>query len=168
MFQSQAEFERIVMPEARRLIRFARRLTGDTPSAEDLVQETLLKAWRSFRQFRDGTSARAWLYRILFNAFYGQARRARAGILPVETQRRDAAIERLELNQALDSLPVEHRTVLLLAVVEGFTCREISEILSVPMGTVMSRMSRARQSMREKLGSERGIGAAAQGQKDIR
>jgi RNA polymerase sigma-70 factor (ECF subfamily) len=61
VFPSQAEFERIVMPEAPRLIRFARRLTGDTPAAEDLVQEALLRAWRSFRQLTPGTSARAWI-----------------------------------------------------------------------------------------------------------
>jgi RNA polymerase sigma-70 factor (ECF subfamily) len=160
-----------MMPESPRLLRFARRLTGDIPGAEDLVQETLLNAWRSFRQFRDGTSPRAWLYRILVNSFYEHGRKTR--IAPVSLDDRipaganSTAIERLEINQALDSLPLEYRTVLLLGVVEGFTCREISEILSVPIGTVMSRMSRARQSLREKLSPERGV-AAAQGQRDIR
>jgi RNA polymerase sigma-70 factor (ECF subfamily) len=138
------------MPEAQRLLRFALRLTHDTPSAEDLVQEVLLKAWRSFHQFRDGTNARAWLYRILVNAFHEQGRKVRSGPIPVNNKV-PAMIERLEVNQALDSLPEEHRTVLLLGVVEGFTCREISEILAVPIGTVMSRLSRARQALREKL-----------------
>jgi RNA polymerase sigma-70 factor (ECF subfamily) len=138
------------MPEAQRLLRFALHLTRDKPSAEDLVQETLLKAWRSFHQFQDGSSARAWLYRILVNAFHAQARKVRSLPIPVEPKT-PAMIERLEINQALDSLPVEHRTVLLLGVVEGFTCREISGILSVPIGTVMSRLSRARQALREKL-----------------
>jgi RNA polymerase sigma-70 factor (ECF subfamily) len=151
----QNKFERIVMPEAPRLLRFALRLTHDTPSAEDLVQETLLKAWRGFHQFRDGSSARAWLYRILMNAFYGHARKASPETIPLEGRIPAAAnaamIERLEMNQALDSLAFEHRTVLLLGVVEGFTCRDVSEILSVPIGTVMSRLSRARQSLREKL-----------------
>jgi RNA polymerase sigma-70 factor (ECF subfamily) len=175
LFQSQAEFERIVMPEAQRLLRFAVRLTRDTPSAEDLVQEALLQAWRSFHQFTRGTSARAWLYRILVNAFYGRGRKIRASPVMVpllEDQipagAAPATIGRLEINQALDSLPLEHRTVLLLGVVEGFTCREISRILSVPIGTVMSRLSRARQSLREKLAPERGVAAAVQGQKDIR
>ena len=68
MFQSQNEFERIVMPEAPRLLRFALRLTRDTPAAEDLVQDTLLKAWRGFHRFKTGTSARAWLYRRLAGA----------------------------------------------------------------------------------------------------
>jgi RNA polymerase sigma-70 factor (ECF subfamily) len=161
MFRPQHDFERIVMPEAPRLLRFALRLTRDTPSAEDLVQETLLKAWRSFHQFRDGTSARAWLYRILLNSFYGDARKAPPAAVPLEDQGRasSAMIERLELNQALDMLPLEHRTVLLLGIVEGFTCREVSEILSVPIGTVMSRLSRARKSLREKLAP---LAAAAQ------
>ena len=153
VFQPKRDFERIVMPEAQRLLRFALRLTRDASSAEDLVQETLLKAWRSFHQFRDGTSARAWLYRILINAFYGDARKAPLAMVPLSDQAyaNPATIERLEINQALDSLSLEHRTVLLLGVVEGFTCREVSEILLLPIGTVMSRLSRARKSLREKL-----------------
>ena len=160
------------MPEAPRLLRFALRLTHDRSAAEDLVQETLLKAWRSFHQFRDGSNARAWVYRILVNAFYGEGRKTRgapvAGRLenqfPAGTN--SAMIERLEINQALDSLPLEHRTVLLLGVVEGFSCREVSEILSVPIGTVMSRLSRARRSLCEKLAPERSVAAAARGQRD--
>lgn len=150
------------MPEAQRLLRFALQLTRDTSSAEDLAQETLLKAWRGFHQFKDGTSARAWLYRILLNAFYEQGRKIRNEPIPV-TSRMPAMIERLEVNQALDSLPAEHRTVLLLGVVEGFTCREMSGILSVPIGTVMSRLSRARQALREKL-----MPLAAAAQRDSR
>ncbi len=143
------------MPEASRLLRFARRLTKDAAGAEDLVQETLLKAWRNFRQFRPGSSARAWLYRILLNSFYEQSRKIRA--FPAAAAVPDMNVERLEMNQALQSLPLEHRTVLLLGVVEGFTCREMSEILRVPIGTVMSRLSRARQSLREKLAPERSV-----------
>jgi RNA polymerase sigma-70 factor (ECF subfamily) len=157
VFKSQQEFESIAMPEAPRLLRFARRLTGSIPAAEDLVQETLLKAWRSFHQLQGGSSARAWLFRILVNGFYGQGRKVRAlpAMVPLEGRilagAGSSTIDRLEMAQALDSLPVEHRAVLLLAIVEGFTCREVSDILSVPIGTVMSRLSRARQSLREKL-----------------
>jgi RNA polymerase sigma-70 factor, ECF subfamily len=145
------------MPEAPRLLRFARRLTGEMHAADDLVQETLLRAWRSFRQLQEGTSPRAWCYRIMLNTFYGQGRKARAmpATVPLEGRVLVGAtmpgIENVEISQALDALPPEHRTVLLLGVVEGFTCREVAEILSVPIGTVMSRLSRARQSLREKL-----------------
>jgi RNA polymerase sigma-70 factor, ECF subfamily len=157
VFQDQNEFERIVMPEAPRLLRFARRLTGEMHAADDLVQETLLKAWRNFRQLEEGSSARAWCYRIMLNTFYGQGRKVRAMPATVPLDDRilvgatSPGIDNVEISQALDALPAEHRTVLLLGVVEGFTCREVSEILSVPIGTVMSRLSRARQSLREKL-----------------
>ena len=167
MFRPPQEFERIVMPEAPRLIRFARRLTGGTPASEDLVQETLLKAWRSFHQFTRDSNARAWLYRILINEYHGQGRKIRASPAMVPLGRANSTpIERLEMNQALDSLPLEQRSVLLLAVVEGFTCREVSEILSVPIGTVMSRLSRARQALREKLATDGSVAAVAHGQKD--
>ncbi len=156
MFSSQQNFERLILPETPRLLRFARRLTSNPSSAEDLVQETLLRAWRSFYQFQEGTNARAWLYRILMNQFYGEGRRAQAAPLPetISSKASWSEIDRLEVVQALDALPAEHRTVLLLAVVEGFTCREAAEILAVPMGTVMSRLSRARDGLREKLRSK--------------
>lgn len=153
------------MPEAPGLLRFARRLGA--PSAEDLVQETLLKAWRSFHQLNDG-GARAWLYRILLNTFFSQGRKIRASppTLPLKDplpmRPNWPETQRLEIVEALDALPAEHRTVLLLGVVEGFTCREMSEILSVPIGTVMSRLSRARGAMREKLSLERHPAAHAQ------
>jgi RNA polymerase sigma-70 factor (ECF subfamily) len=170
VFQSPREFERIVMSESPHLLRFALRLTRDTPAAEDLVQETLLRAWRSFHQFRTGTSARAWLYRILVNVFHEQARKIRAPLelVPVRNPGANSStLGRLEMAQALDALPQDHRTVLLLGVVEGFTCRELSEILLVPMGTVMSRLSRAREALREKLGYERRVAAAARGCEDF-
>jgi RNA polymerase sigma-70 factor, ECF subfamily len=157
VFRSQTEFERLVMPEAPHLLRFARRLSGGAPGADDLVQETLLKAWRSFHQFKDSTNVRAWVFRILVNSFYEQGRKNRAPS-PIPVGDAPSAVERLEMAQALDSLPEEYRTALLLGVVEGFTCREMSEILSVPIGAVMSRLSRARQAMREKLAcSEKAI-----------
>jgi RNA polymerase sigma-70 factor, ECF subfamily len=166
VFQSQYEFERVVMPEAPRLLRFALRLTRDTPAAEDLVQETLLKAWRSFRQFKTGTNIRSWLYRILVNAFYEHGRKIRA-VPEMAPLANSSVIERLEVAEALDALPLDQRTVLLLGVVEGFTCREMSEILAIPMGTVMSRLSRAREALRQSLAPERGIAATARGQKDF-
>ena len=158
----QEEFERTAIPHSRSLLRVARRLAGDAATAEDLVQETLYRAWRSFNQFQTGTNIRAWLFRILFNAFYAQGRQISAAPVVVSLDapgvepepRRAAGIsfaDAAEVSRALDALSVEHRTVLLLAVVEGFTCREMAEILDLPIGTVMSRLSRGRQAMRERL-----------------
>lgn len=144
------------MCHSRSLLRVARRLTASHSQAEDLVQECLLLAWRGFHQLREGTNARAWLFRILFNAFYAQGRKLRttpevvslAADLGSAPPSFDDAIE---VARALDSLHLDHRTVLLLGAVEGFTCSEIGQILGVPVGTVMSRLSRARQAMRARL-----------------
>ena len=156
MRRSEGEFERVAMPHAPSLLRFALRLTHDAPSAEDLVQETLLLAWRGFGQFQTGTNARAWLFRILINAFHAQNRKARRSQpSPVLTSdiwaAPDSNLEFLEVVQALERLGAGQRTVLLLAAVEGFTCREIADILAIPIGTVMSRLCRAREAMRELL-----------------
>ena len=149
MSHRQDEFERTALPHLRSLLRFARRLSGSVSAAEDLVQEAYLQAWRGFDRFETGTNVRAWLFRILLNAHLQHRRKARIEI--AEDRRDDALLQRLELMQALGRLPEDHRTVLLLGAVEGFTCREIAEILSLPIGTVMSRLSRARQSMRTML-----------------
>jgi RNA polymerase sigma-70 factor (ECF subfamily) len=162
----QDEFERLAMPHTRSLLRVARRLTSDRHRnldvAEDLVQETMLLAWRGFRQFRAGTNERAWLFRILINAVYARGRKLRVtpDTVPIaerdlsqvaDASREASPIEALEIAQALDTLPVDQREVLLLAVVEGFTCQETADILAIPIGTVMSRLSRARQALRDLL-----------------
>jgi RNA polymerase sigma-70 factor (ECF subfamily) len=150
------------MPHSRSLLRVARRLTSDPAGAEDLVQETLLLAWRNFHQFRQGTDVRAWLFRILFNHFYAQARRKRSAPQTVsasaacseswaDSSADPSIFESLDVARSLAALHVEHRTVLLLGIVEGFTCREMADILSVPLGTVMSRLSRAREALRAQL-----------------
>jgi len=146
----QQEFERIAMPHLAALLRVARRLTLNPTSAEDLVQETMLLAWRGFRSFQTGTNARAWLFRILFNAFHGEGRKRAPEAVPntfVNARQQEA----VEISEALEALPTEQRTVLLLCVVEGFTCREVAGILDLPIGTVMSRLSRARQELRSSL-----------------
>jgi RNA polymerase sigma factor (sigma-70 family) len=149
----QEQFELIAMPHLAALLRVARRLTLDSASAEDLVQETMLLAWRGFHSFQTGTNARAWLFRIMFNAFHGEGRKAALTARPVPFQDRVAPglQEAVEIAEALEALSLEQRTVLLLAVVEGFTCQEIAGILDVPIGTVMSRLSRARQEVRNSL-----------------
>lgn len=140
------------MPHIPALLRVARRLTLDGASGEDLVQQTMLLAWRGFRRFEPGTNARAWLFRILLNAFRGESRKTpRQAAPPQEAAVRPALQESAEVNEALETLPIEQRTVLLLFVVEGFTSREIAAILDVPIGTVMSRLSRAREELRRYL-----------------
>lgn len=140
----------------------ARRLASDPAAAEDLVQEAYFRAWRSFDQFQAGTNIRAWLFRIMFNAFYAQGRQISAAPILVsldapgrETEPQSLSgtslVEVAEISNALGELSAEHRTVLLLAVVEGFTCREMAGILALPIGTVMSRLSRGRQALRERL-----------------
>lgn len=136
----------------------ALRLAADRPAAEDLVQQTLLQGWQGFDGFRADTDARAWLFRILQNAFYAQGRKIRATpvIIPMAVSedasplrsRSSSALDAAEINQAFEALNLDYRTVLYLNVVEGFTCREVAAILSVPIGTVMSRLSRARQAFR--------------------
>jgi RNA polymerase sigma-70 factor (ECF subfamily) len=141
----QNEFQELALPHSASLLRVARRIATDSATAEDLVQEAL---------------------RILFNVFYAHGRKIRSAPLtvslesprsePEPAQRRGfSPIEIAEVNRALEELSPDHRAVILLAVVEGFTCREIGVILSVPVGTVMSRLSRARQMLRDKLASGR-------------
>jgi RNA polymerase sigma-70 factor (ECF subfamily) len=160
----QNEFESIAMPHSRSLLRVARRLIIDPAAAEDLVQETFLRAWRSFDQFERGTNVRAWLFRILFNAFYAQGRKTRSTpvLVSLDPFGREAEVpgprgfsilDVTGVARAFQELSDEHQSVLLLGVVEGFTCREAAEILSVPIGTVMSRLSRARRALRDRIES---------------
>jgi RNA polymerase sigma-70 factor (ECF subfamily) len=157
--QRQSDFEALVVPHAAGLLRFARRLSGRDGEAEDIVQDALLRAWRGIDGLRVDSNPRAWLFRILLNTWYSAGRKKNAR--PVEIPIREAGnarsgvlatgslAESTELNEALARLPDDQRTVLLLAVVEGFTCKELALMLGIPIGTVMSRLSRARAAMRE-------------------
>jgi RNA polymerase sigma-70 factor (ECF subfamily) len=150
----QERFESEAMPHSANLLRVARRLTFDPVLAEDLTQEALLRAWRSFEQFQAGTNIRAWLFRILFNVYHthGRAAAARPVLLPLPSDALVAGPERErtdaeEVMSAFEKLSDEQRAILSLVVIEGFTCRECATILSLPIGTVMSRLSRARQAL---------------------
>lgn len=151
------EFENIALPHTASLLRYAIRLVREKARAEDLVQETLLSAWRSFHQFEPGTNCKAWLFRILKNLHYKQmSRRGRSSEVPLKEEGpRFAVSEQVSVNQevreAFDLLSPEHQEVLQLAVVEGFGIREVADVLQVPQGTVMSRLSRARASLRNAL-----------------
>lgn len=134
-------------------MRFARRLMPE--QAEDLVQQSLLQAWRGFDRFRGESSPRTWLFQILVNAVRSEARRYQRMPIIVSLEDKEAWLvartsgDHAEMLWALDRLPEEQREALLLAAVEGFTCSEIGIILGIPTGTVASRLSRARSSLRE-------------------
>lgn len=149
------EFESVALPHAASLLRYAMHIVGGNKGeAEDLVQETLLAAWRNFSQFEAGTNCKAWLFRILINFRHKQfrsANRKAEEALGEEEQNlsRPENISRTaEIRAAFRKLSPEHREVMQLAVVEGFEIREVSEMLKIPAGTVMSRISRARAQLR--------------------
>ncbi|MGE5171475.1 MAG: RNA polymerase sigma factor [Rudaea sp.] len=150
-----------------RLRRYARVLAGNFAAADDLVQDTLIRAWDKRRLWQAGSDLRAWLFTIMHNVFMNQrvaARREAANVsLDAEAGSRPAAevatfgnaLERIELREALryvDRLPPEQREVLLLAVVEELRYEEVAAMLGIPVGTVMSRLSRARARLRRMTG----------------
>jgi RNA polymerase sigma-70 factor (ECF subfamily) len=161
------EFENVAMPHTERLLRVALRLVrGERSSAEDLVQEALLQAWRSFDQFEKGSNCKAWLFRILFNLSNRRFQKQKSVPVSVSTnegewtnvvamQIKPVQVAATEVFGALDALPAEQSTVLILAVVEGFTCKEVASMLGLPIGTVMSRLSRGREALRKVLTGQR-------------
>jgi len=153
-----SEFERMALPHTASLLRYAMHLDqGGKMEGEDLVQETLLAAWRNFNQFESGTNCKAWLFRILINLRYKRLRRAdRRAEVPLEADelhvsRPENISRNAEMRAAFARLSPEHKEVMQLAVVEGFEIREIGEMLKIPAGTVMSRLSRARAQLRTAL-----------------
>jgi len=160
-----ATFEDLAMPLFDQLYNFARWLTQDTAEAEDLVQETYAKALRGFSSFQIGTNFRAWMYRILRNSFLSSRTGLKTTValdeegdehlLPSESSTPESILieqaNREMVQQALAELPVPFREILLLCEVEEMSYHEISETLAIPMGTVMSRLSRARKALRDLL-----------------
>ena len=153
------------MPLFERLYNFAHWLTQDRQEAEDLVQETYAKALKGFRSFQQGTNFRAWMYRILRNTFLTSRTGLEAtateqldlegdqGVLPTAKDTPESILlQRLDqqlVQSALERLPVPYREVLLLCEFEEMSYQEISATLAIPMGTVMSRLSRARRALRD-------------------
>jgi RNA polymerase sigma-70 factor (ECF subfamily) len=161
---SAASFEDLALPLFDQLYNFAHWLTQDKSEAEDLVQETYAKALRGFSSFQAGTNFRAWMYRILRNSFLGSRTGLKTMVvldeesgesLPTENVTPEVLLleqaNREMVQQALEGLPVQFREILLLCEVEEMSYQEISEALAVPMGTVMSRLYRARQALRTAL-----------------
>jgi len=166
------QFEQMVEEHLNGLFGAALRLTRNRTNAEDLLQDTFLRAWRSFRTFRPGTNARAWLYRILMNAYIDNYRKATrepevvdhddvdefylySKVQESDEYRRagnpeEAFLQTLmdaDVKAALESLPEAFRAVVMLADIEGFSYKESAEILGIPIGTVMSRLHRGRKQL---------------------
>jgi RNA polymerase sigma-70 factor (ECF subfamily) len=166
-------FEQEVLPLLPNLYGAALRMTRNPQDAEDLVQETYLRAYRGFGGFREGTNLRAWMYRILTNTFINAYRKKQREPITVpeddtpdwylydklggagaEASAESEVLEQLpdeDVQRALEDLPEAFRMAVLLADVEGFSYKEIAEILDVPIGTVMSRLHRGRKALQKAL-----------------
>lgn len=163
------------MPHIDSMFNFAYRLTNDEDDANDLVQDTYLKAFRFINSFQKGTNAKAWLFRILKNSFINDYRKKSKEPAKVDYQEvemvynsadepqyngtvdlRTEMVQDLigdEVARALNALPVDFRTVIILCDIEGFTYEEMAKILDIPIGTVRSRLHRARNLLKDKLRS---------------
>jgi RNA polymerase sigma-70 factor (ECF subfamily) len=179
----QADFERDAMQYASQLYSAALRMTRNPADAEDVVQETYLKAYRAYDTFQAGTNLKAWLYRILTNTYINRYRKRQRRPSEVElgelqdlylykrlgessgasVSAEEAVLEQFvdtDITMALESLPENFRMPVLLADVEGFSYKEIAAILDIPIGTVMSRLHRGRKALQKKLwnvAEERGL-----------
>lgn len=145
-----------ILAEIPRLRRYARSMLGDRAAADDLVQDTLERAWIRLSQWRVGSDLRSWLFSIMHNLRVDQMRRANVPMcsiddddfdLPTRSTQTDA-LEVRDLESALSQIPDEQREVLLLVALEEMSYAEIAAILSIPVGTVMSRLSRGRERLR--------------------
>src|ERR1700756_4198542 len=159
------EFEAAAMPHMNDIYRTAARLLGNGPAADDVVQDVYLQAWKSFDQFEPGTNCRAWLFKILFHSLNHYRRKwlnvriAKEGeeILEHATAPGPTIPEHItdeEMVAALAEVPQDFRAVVLLIDVEEFSYKEAAGIVNVPIGTVMSRLSRGRKLLREKLAGQ--------------
>ncbi len=165
-------FEEEFLPQIDALYTFAYHLTYNEEDANDLVQETYLKAYRFIDKYIEGTNAKAWLFKILKNVFINQYRRKSKQPTKVDFEDivtyqdeedtnfssyqdlREEMFQDMmgdEVTNAINSLPVDFRVVILLCDIEGFTYEEISKIIDIPIGTVRSRLHRARNMLKEKL-----------------
>ncbi len=164
----KSEFEELTLPHLDALYNTALRLTRSESEAEDLIQETFLKAFRFFHRFQAGTHIKAWLFKIMTNTFINQYRKQQRDreivedwdwehIMKSDADYRDnekQILDRFVSDQvmgALQQIPVDFRTIVLLADLEDFSYKEIAEIVECPIGTVMSRLYRGRRLLRKLL-----------------
>lgn len=167
-----AEFEKEIVPHTQALFNYAMRITGDSDDADDLVQETLLKAFRFFDKFEKGTNSKAWLFRILKNSYINEYRRQvkepnkvdyedvqnfyeniKAAEIKTQHYQEDAFNNLLDdnISNAITKLPEDFRTVIILSDIEGYTYEEIADFVDCPVGTVRSRLHRARKMLYAQL-----------------
>jgi RNA polymerase sigma factor (sigma-70 family) len=170
--EKQSIFNQEFMPHINSMYNFAYRLTLDADDAKDLLQDTYLKAFRFIDSFQQGTNAKAWLFRILKNSFINDYRKkskepSKVDYQEVETYYNSEDVDRQitpdlrvealqdmigdEISTALNALDVDFRTVIILCDLEGFKYEEMAKILDIPIGTVRSRLHRARNLLKEKL-----------------
>ena len=156
-------FEAEAMPHLNDIFRTATRILGERARAEDVAQEVYLQAWKSFHKFEPGTNCRAWLFKILFHCVNHHRRKWFRFPLVKETEEfieatltyNEPIPEHLtdeDILAALDRIPADFRDVILMVDVEEFAYKDAAEILSIPIGTIMSRLSRGRKLLREQLG----------------
>ncbi len=171
-------FEADAMPHLNDIFRAATRILGDSARAEDVAQEVYLQAWKSFHRFEPGTNCRAWLFKILFHCVNHHRRKwFRFPMLKeteefieanlTSTEPVPAHLTDRDILNALDRIPADFRAVILMVDVEEFAYKEAAEILSIPIGTVMSRLSRGRNLLKGQLGDvarSYGIGKASGGE----
>jgi len=168
-------FENEIMPHFKALIRYAYRLTGNLEEAEDLTQEVLLKAFRFINQFKKGTNSKAWIFKIMTNTFINKYRKTKRNLKTIEFDKVSPFISKVttssdrvnffenpekiimkeimdeQISKALNNLPPSYKAVLLLAELGEFSYKEIADILGCPLGTIRSRLSRARDYMYNSL-----------------
>lgn len=153
--------QRLIIDQIPALRRYARALTGERHAADELVQDSLERAWSRFHLWRPGTDVRAWLFTIMHNLYANAVRKAKRApayaplaeadrMSPIPSNA-EAGIEVSNLIQALASLPDGQRETLLLVSLEGLTYEQVSQVLGIPIGTVMSRLSRAREQLRQTM-----------------
>ena len=167
-----ADFQREAVPHMNAVFNFALRMTGDEDDANDLVQETYLKAFRFFDKFEKGTNCKAWLFRILKNSYINDYRKAvkepnkvdyedvqnfyenvKSDEIDSKHYEQDAFSNLLddEITKVLSALPEDFRTAIILSDIEGFTYEEIADFVDIPVGTVRSRLHRARKMLYAQL-----------------
>ena len=154
---NEKKFSALVQGLSKELYRFAYGLSRSPHQAEDLVQETFLRAWKSIHQLKDVEAARAWLYTILRREHARLYQRQRPDIRPPEELPEiavtgyDTSIDAMVLRRAMNKLPHDYRTPLLLQVIAGYQCNEIAKIMELSPNAVMTRLYRARKMLRSKI-----------------